>query len=70
MARPQSCIFEVVKSGSNKDIWKCRIEGDFAIPNHWEFAAKSQKGATDMVQKIQFNVEAIALWSPHDNCIK
>jgi hypothetical protein len=58
------------KCGGNGDIQKCFIENDPAIPRHWEFATKKQKGDTLAVQKIQFNAKAMALRFAHEDCIK
>jgi hypothetical protein len=41
-----------LKSGGNADIWKCCIEGDFAIPKHWKFCWKIQKGETDSMPRL------------------
>jgi hypothetical protein len=32
---------EEPNSGGNRDIWKCCIVGDSAIPRYWKFAAKT-----------------------------
>jgi hypothetical protein len=56
--------------GGNREIQKCFIQGDPAIPKLWEFAAKKQKGDTVAVQKVRFNAEAMALQSAHKSCIK
>jgi hypothetical protein len=56
--------------GGNGEIQKFFIEGDPAIPNYWEFAAKRQKGDTVAVQKVRFNTEAMALRSAHEGYIK
>jgi hypothetical protein len=40
------------KSGGNGDIQKCFIEGDPAIPKHWKFATKTQKGDTKAAENV------------------
>jgi hypothetical protein len=56
--------------GGNREIQKCFIKGDLAIPKLWEFAAKRQKDDMVVVQKVRFNAEVMALRSAHEVCIK
>jgi hypothetical protein len=56
--------------GGYGTIQKCFIENDPAIPKHWVFAAKIQKGDLVAAQRVQFNAEATALRSAHEGCIK
>ena len=56
--------------GGYGTIQKYFIQGDPAIPRHWAFAAKTQKGDTVAAQAIRFNAEAMALRSAHEGCIK
>jgi hypothetical protein len=56
--------------GGYGTIQKCFIENDPAILKHWAFAAKTQKGDTVAARTVQFNVEAMALRSTHEGCIK
>jgi hypothetical protein len=48
--------------GGYGTIQKCFIENDPAIPKHWAFAEKTQKGDSVMAQTVQFNAGAIRLW--------
>jgi hypothetical protein len=56
--------------GGYGTIQKCFIENDPAIPKHWAFAAKTQKGDLVAAWTIRFNAEAMALRSTHEGCIK
>ena len=56
--------------GGYGTIQKCFIENEPAIPKHWAFAAKTQKGDTAAARAIRFNAEAMALRSAHEGCIK
>jgi hypothetical protein len=58
------------KEGDYGAIQKYFIENDPAIPKHWEFATKIQKGDTLAVQKVLFNAEVMALQSTHEGYIK
>jgi hypothetical protein len=56
--------------GGYGTIQKCFIENDPAIPKHWAFAAKTQKGDSVAARTIRFKAEAMALRSAHEGCIK
>lgn len=56
--------------GGYGTIQKCFIQNEPAIPRHWAFAAKTQKGDTVAAQAMRFNAEAMALRSAHEGCIK
>jgi hypothetical protein len=56
--------------GGYGTIQKCFIENDPAIPKHWAFAAKTQKGNMVAARTVRFNAEAMALRSAHKDCIK
>jgi hypothetical protein len=56
--------------GGYGTIQKCFIENDPAIPKHWAFAAKTQKGDLVTAWTIRFNAEAMALRSAHEGYIK
>ena len=56
--------------GGYGTIQKYFIENEPAIPKHWAFAAKTQKGNTNAARTIWFNVEAMALQSTYKGCIK
>jgi Protein tyrosine and serine/threonine kinase len=56
--------------GGYGTIQKCFIQNEPAIPSHWAFAAKTQKGDTAAARLIRFNAEAMALRSAHEGCIK
>jgi hypothetical protein len=56
--------------GGYGTIQKCFILNEPAIPSHWAFAAKTQKGDTAEARSIRFNAEALALRSAHEGCIK
>jgi hypothetical protein len=56
--------------GGYGTIQKCFIENDPAIPKHWVFAAKIQKGDSVTARTVRFNAEAMALRSAHEGCIK
>jgi hypothetical protein len=58
------------KEGGYEAIQKCFIGNDPAIPKHWAFVAKTQKGNTAAAQKVWFNAKAMALRSTHEGCIK
>jgi hypothetical protein len=47
------------KNGGNGEIQKCFIEDDPAIPRHWKFATKRQKGDTVVMLKVWFNAKAM-----------
>ena len=66
----ESGVLEKKKNGGNGDIQKCCIKGESTISKYWEFLVKTQKGETEAIQKMQFNVEAKALQTIHEGCIK
>ena len=56
--------------GGYGTIQKYIIENEPAIPKHWAFVTKTQKGDTVAAWTIRFNIEAMALRSAYKGYIK